>query len=206
MARTRFSDMDEDAFLWDEAVPVNRRKVRPIPLSEAEKLAIRLAIDVTLQSAFALEDPNERYNQLFGHLHQVTNPPRAPEGREVASQDISNHLYEVTLEDGVVGFEVNPPDAPALARTVLIGGRVDLVLEKVFLAFERAILFEAHELSPLRMTHTEEAETGGNRFFRLVSDPARNIAHDVACLLAWIRLESGAQMLEITAWPVEKTD
>jgi len=195
---------DEDAFLWADTVPADAKQTPVGRLSEAEKLAVRLCFDVMLQSAFALEDPNERFWKSYGHLSKTEQPARGPTGREVSSDELANHLYELKTHGGVVGLEVNPPDAPALARVVLIAERVTVAMDKILLAFERAALFTVHELPPLKMTHPTEAETGGNRFFRLVTDAGRKISHDVTCLLAWIDLEDGAKMLEITAWPVEK--
>ena len=204
---------DEDAFLWDENVPsapVGTAEPTGIaagasgPLSDAEKRAVRLCVDVMLQSAFALEDPNERYNKLFGHLQKTPLPSKQPVGREISSDDFTNNLYEEKLPGGVVGFEVNPPDVPALSRTVLIGGRVPVVISKLLLVFGRSALFQAAELPALTMTDPADPARGGNRFFRLVSDPARKMAHDVACLMAWMKLEDGTDMVEISAWPIEK--
>lgn len=204
---------DEDAFLWEESVALTPSSSSdgeplgtdaPAPLSEAEKRTLKLCVDVMLQSAFALEDPNERYNKLFGHLQKAPLPSKQPVGREISSDDLANNLYEEKLAGGVVGLEVNPPDAPALSRTVLIGGRVPIMMSKLLLIFDRAALFSAVELSPFRMTDPTNPETDGNRFFRLVSDPSRKMAHDVACLIAWMQLEDGANMLEVSAWPIEK--
>jgi len=177
---------DEDAFLWEEDVsseppgdPAEASGPAASPseaLSEAEKRAVRLCVDVMLQSAFALEDPNERYNKLFGHLQKSHLPSKQPVGREVTSDDFANNLYEEPLPGGVVGLEVNPPDVPALSRTVLIGGRVPVVISKLLLVFGRSALFQAVELPALEMTDPADPAKAGNRFFRLVTDPARKMA------------------------------
>lgn len=196
----RSQPADEDGFLWDE--PEENR----VTLSEAEKLAVRLSFDVALQSAIALEDPNERLFLRFGDLNLFEQPPKLPSAREVSSDELSNHRYEIEVEGGILGFEVNPPDVPALTRVALIGGRPEAVMSKLLLAFDRTNGFQAFELPPLRMVEPDNLDGAGNRFFRLQSAVDRNRHHDVACLLAWLTLENGSKLLEITAWPVEIED
>lgn len=193
--------IEEDTFLWEEDTPDVRQM--PVRLKQAETYALRLCFDVGLQSAFALEDPNERFLKVFGHISLDEHPPMRPAGRQLGSAELSNYLYEVSVEDGNLGFEVNPPNVPALSRIVLVEGRPELVMAKVLLACERARQFQVQELPPLRLLEPAQA-MAGNRFFRLTYNEARGLSHDVALLLAWMRLEDGADMLEIMSWPVEK--
>lgn len=194
---------EEDSFLWEKTAvePLLAGETR---LTNAEKTALRVFVDVVLQSCFALEDPCERFAKHVadGDLDQLL--AKAPRERVIDSDDLPNHLFDIKVADGVVGFESNPPKSPALARVVLYDGRWSLIVAKVLLIFERSTFFKAYELSPLQMTDGIDPALTGNRYFRLVPDAGRKMAHDVACLIAWVKLEDGVDMLEMTAWPVEK--
>lgn len=196
--------LDEDAFLWDEETP--SEQVGQLGLSEAEQVALHLFEFVSLPSALNLEDPNERFVQYLGNEEKLAALQQSRMGRIVSSDDLANHMYELTPDGGRVGFETNPKNIPALARLAVEHGRRHFLLPGLLKILRSLENVSVKPLQPLEMTEPLDPSQMGNYYFRLVTDPAAVYMHDVACLLTWMEPEHISNLVELLAWPIEKAE
>ena len=169
-------------------------------LSLIERTAARMFFNVSVQSAFALEDPNSRFGLEF-------NNEEAREAGDAKSMDAVNHkIYEASIEDGIVAFEANPPNNPALSRVIVKGGRAVSIIDSVLNGFKTAEFFAPVEQKPLELN--EDAPAGaslGNRMVRLVISDKVVADHDVAALFSWSTGSDKRIVLEMMAWPINKS-
>lgn len=169
-------------------------------LSHLERLAARLFYNVSVQSAFAREDPNVRFIAEFQQKDGVGT-------KGAATLDAVEHkVYESEAEGGRAALEVNPPNSPALSRVFMWGGRAETVTEAVIEGCGRSEHFRIEELAPLTPADGAAPREGArNRFVRLVINDSLNAVHDVAVLFAWGAASDKDLTLEMMAWPIHKT-
>lgn len=169
-------------------------------LSHVEQLTARMFYNVSVQSAFALEDPNVRFVVEFQQKDQA--------GLQGASKmaDVKHQVYQTEVTDGRAAFEVRPENSPALSRVLMWGGDAKKVVDAVVDGCKQAENFSVNELGALPPAAGREIPPGAsNRFLHLVIDPKFNSAHDVAALFAWNTLSDTEQpTLELMAWPIMK--
>lgn len=169
-------------------------------LSDVERLAARMFHNVSVQSAFAKEDPNVRFVAEFQHEEGA--------GMVGARQieDVENKTYTTEVSDGRLAFEANPKGSPALSRVLMWGGRREAVIEAIKAALSQSEHFKLEEMAPLPANAgVEVPEDAGNRLMRLVISEKLNAQHDVAALFAWGASSDKAISLELMAWPIAKT-
>lgn len=171
----------------------------PVELTEPERLAARMFTNVSVQSAFSLEDPNVRFIAEFNHKEGV--------GTQGATkiEDVPNKTYHTDVNGVTVMLETNPPNNPALSRVLVDKGRAPVVMEALQEAFDgveyfayggESVLPPSKEIGPVPgMT---------NRLIRLVIGDNYNAEHDIAVLMTWIEDDETAQQVELAAWPIKK--
>lgn len=168
-------------------------------LTELEKLAAQMFFNVSVQSAFAREDPNVRFIVEFKRKDEI--------GYKGALQiaDVENRTYKIDVGEGRAVFEANPPESIALSRVLLWGGRAPAVIDAVLAGCRKSAYFKLEELPPRAVAEGVEAPEGaGNRFIRLVTNDDLEATHDVACMFAWGFSSDKGFTLELTAWPITK--
>lgn len=169
-------------------------------LSETEALAARMFFDVALQSAFALEDPNARFAIVFQEKSAMG--PRVETLAEAPAR-----TYEAEAGGAYLAFQVRPPNSRALSRVLVQGGvRMTLIrfLEK---AMEDADYFTLNFMGsaePLKDL-SEHPTDIGNLIYRLAINPDLKTVHDVAVMFAWGLSSDKGSMMELSAWPIDKT-
>ncbi len=174
-----------------------------IQLSQAETIAARMFFNVSVQSAFALEDPNARFAAEFQMKDMI--------GYKGASrpQDVERQMYEVPVADGKVALETNPKDSPALSRVLVQGARRDVLVDTILGGFDRTGYFEAVDQGPVGIRTgrgTGHEALPGSQVWELVIDPKFGSGHNViAMLVAREAGQAGGEVLELMAWPIAKT-
>lgn len=169
-------------------------------LSGVEKLAARMFYNVSVQSAFALEDPNIRFIAEFQHKDGIGQKGAA------SIDDVAHQVYQTEADGGRAALEVKPPNSPALSRVLMWGGDPEKVIAAVIAGCEAAETFSVEELPALSPAAGREAVPGlHNRLIRLSIDPGLNAAHDVAALFAWgASSDKDGATLELMAWPINR--
>jgi hypothetical protein len=155
--------------------------------------------NVSVQAAFAMEDPNVRFVAEFQE--------KAGLGIKGAAKidDVESKTYEADVEGGKVALHTNPPNSPALSRVVMYGGRADAVIDALRRAFAQAENFRPVDMPPLPPAEgITPPEGAGNQFMRLVINDDLQAQHDVAALFAWGASSDKSINLEIMAWPMMK--
>ncbi len=168
-------------------------------LTPIETAAAHFFYGVSVQSAFALEDPNDRFAKTFN------NPDAAKAGGATSPAEIQNRVYKANVTGGEVLLETGPKNVPAMSQVLMRGGRRDALIDALMAEFDQAEHFsEVRVLDPLPMTPEQEAAGAGNKNLVLVIHPDRGADHDVAVLCAWGPGAGGGTTLELSAWPIDK--
>lgn len=171
----------------------------PNNLSDVEALAARMFFDVAMQAAFALEDPNSRFAQVFQHKDAM-----GPYVKTLA--EVPSRNYDTEVDGTFVMFQVKPPNSPALSRVLVQGGvRMALIgfLEK---AMDEAEYFKLNHLgsaAPLRDLSNHPTDIG-NFMYRLAINSDIKAVHDVAVMFAWGLSSDKGTVMELSAWPIDK--
>lgn len=164
-----------------------------------ERTAARMFFNVSVQSAFALEDPNKRFGIEFKNAEAT----EAGNARTIAS--VAHKIYEATIDDGTVAFETNPPNTPGLSRVLVRGGGAVTIIDTVLRGFKAAEFFSPIEQKPLEFSDEASVEAHmGNRIVRLVISDEVAAEHDVAALFSWSSGSDKKIALEMMAWPINK--
>ena len=169
-------------------------------LSVLERTAARMFFNVSVQSAFALEDPNDRFGLEF------KNDEAREAGQAKTMNAVSHKIYEAEIGAGSVAFETNPPNTPALSRVLVRGGRAVSIIDSVLNGFKSAEFFSPLEQQPLELAKDAPKNASlGNRMIRLILSDRVAADHDVAALFSWSVGSDKKINLEMMAWPISKT-
>lgn len=169
-------------------------------LTAVEQLAARMFFNVSVQAAFALEDPNVRFAVEFQRKDM------AGYKGAVAMADVLNEVYETKVGGGAVALETKPKTSPALSRVLVKGARRKIVMDALIKGFEDAEYFTHTERGEaLAREGSDLPEGSGNRAIELVIDKKFKTRHNVAILFAWEPDDSGdGEVIELSAWPLAK--
>ncbi|MEL7129030.1 MAG: hypothetical protein AAGK23_05745 [Pseudomonadota bacterium] len=169
-------------------------------LTEAERVAARMFFDVTMQSAFALEDPNSRFAVVFENKEAM--------GPKVATlADVPRRTYDAVVDGTELLFDVRPEDSVALSRVLIQSDyRREKLMEFLVEAMDKADYFQLHDLGQaIRNMDPEDLPPNvGNRTFRLEINADLNTKHDVAVMFVWGLPSDRGTMMEFSAWPIDK--
>lgn len=169
-------------------------------LTRPEQLAARMFTNVSVQSAFALEDPNVRFASEFNHEPGV--------GMQGATkvEDVANKTYHTDVDGVQVVLETNPSNNPALSRVLVDVGRAPVLIDALRKAFEMVDQFEYGGEAVLPLADGAVAIPGmTNRMIRLVINTDLFTAqHDIAVLVSWIENDESQQQVEMASWPIAK--
>ncbi len=169
-------------------------------LSQLESTAARMFFNVSVQAAFALEDPNSRFGIEF------QNAEAREAGNAKTIETVAHKIYEAELDGGSVAFETNPPNTPGLSRVVAKGGGAVAIIDAVLNGMKAAEYFTPLEQRPLEPLEDSASDPSlGNRMVRLVISEAVAADHDVAALFSWGLGSDKALVLEMMAWPINKS-
>jgi|GEM_PF-2892076 len=169
-------------------------------LSLLENTAARMFFNVSVQSAFALEDPNSRFGIEF------QNAEAREAGNAKTMDSVAHKIYEADIEEGKVAFESNPPNMPGLSRVIVKGGGAVAIIDAVLSGLKAAEYFTPREQKPLeRLTDAPQDASHGNRMVRLVISNKVAADHDVAALFSWSAGSDKVMVLEMMAWPINKS-
>lgn len=168
-------------------------------LTPIERTGARMFFNVSVQSAFALEDPNMRFGMEFN------NADAREVGQAKTMAEVVHKVYRADIDGGSVTFEANPPNTPALSRVVVQGGGAVAIIDAVLGGFKTAEFFTPLEQKPLeRSDNAPVKENLGNRMVRLVISDNVTAEHDVAALFSWSSGSDKKMVLEMMAWPINK--
>ena len=169
-------------------------------LSLIESTAARMFFNVSVQAAFALEDPNSRFGIEF------ENPEARAAGNARTMQSVAHKIYEAKVEGGELAFETNPPNTPGLSRVIAKGGGAVAIIDAVLSGLKTAKYITPLEQKPLELLPdvTDDASMG-NRMVRLVISDDVAAEHDVAALFSWSADSDKVMILEMMAWPINKS-
>ncbi|MEO9970027.1 MAG: hypothetical protein ABJG15_09430 [Hyphomonadaceae bacterium] len=168
-------------------------------LTPIERTGARMFFNVSVQSAFALEDPNMRFGTEFN------NADAREAGQAKTMAEVVHKVYHADIDGGSVAFESNPPNTPALSRVVVQGGGAVAIIDAVLAGFKAAEYFTPLEQKPLeRSEDAPVRENVGNRMVRLVISDKVAAEHDVAALFSWSSGSDKKMVLEMMAWPINK--
>lgn len=168
-------------------------------LQGIERLAARMFFNVSVQTALALEEPNQR----FGIEFQVEEATKLPQVKSLA--DVVSKSYVTETKDGKLTFITNPKDLPALSRVVMQGGDAMAVMDALDAAFTEADAFTAHEETPFKQADGKPlADGAGSRRLTLRINEERDAKHDVTLLFAWGGASDKDVTLDLMAWPIDK--
>jgi hypothetical protein len=152
-----------------------------------------------MQAAFALEDPNSRFAQVFAHKDAM--------GPRVATlADVPSRTYDTVVDHTEVLFQAKPANSPALSRVLVQGGARMSLIRFLENAMENAEYFVLHSIGsaePLRDLSAHPTDIG-NFMYRLAINSDLNTAHDVAVMFAWGLSSDKGTMMELSAWPIDK--
>lgn len=169
-------------------------------LSPIENTAARMFFNVSIQSAFALEDPNSRFGAEFA------NDQAREAGNAKTMETVAHKIYEANMEGGSVAFETNPPNTPGLSRVLSKGGRAVAIIDAVLTGMKSAEFFSPVEQKPLELAEDAPVDASlGNRMVRLVISDRVEANHDVAALFSWSAGSDKIMVLEMMAWPIDKS-
>jgi len=173
--------------------------VNPSHLTAVEQTAVEIFFNVSIQSAFGLEDPNVRFAVVRQHKDMIgyegtTNLP-----------EVENRSFQTDTVDGSVIFESNPPNIPALSRVICKGGRRKEMIDTVFKGLMEADHITYQDLGALPARPGQTVPEGaGNRAVRLLTDESLKLAHDVLIVFSWGMAADPSVTLEFLAWPIDK--
>lgn len=169
-------------------------------LSLIEGTAARMFFNVSVQSAFALEDPNSRFGIEF------QNAEARAAGNAKTMDSVAHKLYEASIGGGNVAFETNPPNTPGLSRVIVKGGGAVAIIDAVLNGLKSAEFLTPVEQKPLEpAADAPKDPTFGNRMVRLVISNQVAADHDVAALFSWGAGSDKVMVLEMMAWPINKS-
>lgn len=169
-------------------------------LSNVERTAAELFFNVSVQSAFAKEDPNVRFAAAYNQKDMAGYQGAA------SMDDVERKVYQADVAGGTVALETNPDASPALSRVIMKGGRSGAVIDTVVDGFANAEYFSYSELASLPPAPGQAVPAGaGNRFFRLDINKDLNADHAIAVLFSWHAASDSDVTLECLAWPFDKT-
>ena len=168
-------------------------------LQGMERLAARMFFNVSVQTALALEDPNERFGVEFQFKEALEMP------RVKSFEDIVTKSYVTEMEEGKLTFISNPKGLPALSRVVMQGGDAMAVISALDSALAQGEKYTAHEETPFpRADDSPMPEGAGSRRITLLLDDELKPKHDVTLLFAWGGASEKSITLDLMAWPVDK--
>ena len=169
-------------------------------LSAVERAAAELFFNVSVQAAFAKEDPNVRFAVAFKRKDMIGY-------KGATSLDtVERKVYSADVPGGSVVLETRPKDSPALSRVIMKGGRSGSVIETLVKGFGEAEYFTSEECGTLPAAQGKHPPPGaGNRLVRLRINEDLNADHDVAVLFAWNAASDTDIELECLAWPFDKS-
>ena len=168
-------------------------------LSAVEQLTAELFFNVSVQAAFAREDPNARFAAAFQRKDMV--------GYKGAStmDAVENRVYQSDVAGGATVLETNPKNSPALSRVIMKGGRAQAVIDAVVEGFASAEYFSAEHLGALPAAKGQIVPEGaGNQLYRLNINEDLNEDHAVAVVFSWHAASVSDITLECLAWPFDK--
>lgn len=168
-------------------------------LSAVEVVAARMFFDVAMQSAFALEDPNSRFAQVFEHKDAM--------GPVVATlADVPARTYNAEIDGTTLLFQVRPPNSMALSRVLVQGEQRKPLIAALEKAMEEANYFDLEPLGSAEPVQdlSEHAKDVGNFMYRLKIHEELGKNHDVAVIFAWGLSSDKGTMMELSAWPTDK--
>jgi len=169
------------------------------PLSELEHLAARMFFNVSMQTALALEDPNQR----FGHEFQFEEALKQPQVKSF--DDVVSKSYVTELEGGKLTFITNPAGLPALSRVVMQGGDAMAVMKVLDEGLAQGEKYTAREETPFPQADGHPMPEGaGSRGITLLLADELEPKHDVTLLFAWGGASDKDITLDLMAWPVDK--
>ena len=169
-------------------------------LSPLENTAARMFFNVSVQSAFALEDPNSRFGIEF------QNAEARAAGNAKTMDRVVNKIYRAEMQGGQIAFEANPPNTPALSRVIAKGGGAVAIIDAVLNGMKSADYMTPVEQKPLELrADVPEDPSLGNRMVRLVISDEVAADHDVAALFSWGADSDKVMILEMMAWPINKS-
>lgn len=170
-----------------------------IDLQGIERLAAQMFFNVSVQSALALEDPNQRFGIEFKHEDALKQP------QVTSFEDVASKSYATELEEGKLTFITNPKGLPALSRVVMQGGDAQSVIDALDGALAQGEKYTAREETPFPQAEGNVMpEGGGSRRITLLLDDALKPKHDVTLLFAWGGASDKDITLDLMAWPVDK--
>ncbi|MEM9670257.1 MAG: hypothetical protein AAF950_15145 [Pseudomonadota bacterium] len=168
-------------------------------LTAVEQTAVEIFFNVSIQSAFGLEDPNVRFAVARQQKDMI-----GYKGTQILS-DVENRSYVADVKDGEVIFEANPPTIPALSRVVCKGGRRKEMIDTVFKGFIAADYITYQDLGALpAQVGRPLPEGAGNRAVRLFTNPDLKLQHDVLVVFSWGTSSEPDVTMEFLAWPIDK--
>jgi len=169
-------------------------------LSQLERIAARIFFEVSIQSAFVLEDPNTRFGIAF------KNADARAAGGAKSLEAVAHKIYESDIGSGAMALETNPPGLPALSRVVTKGCSAVKIIDAVLYGLKSAEHLSPVEQRPLELAEGVAVEpNSGNRMVRLVISDNVVADHDVAALFSWHPGSDKGTVLEMAAWPIHKT-
>lgn len=168
-------------------------------LQDMERLAARMFFNVSVQTALALEDPNQRFGLEFQFEDALKT-------KQVTSfDDVVSKSYVTELEEGKLTFITNPEGLPALSRVVMQGGDALAVIKALDEALAQGEKYTAREETPFPQSDGKPLPEGaGSRHITLLLDEELKPKHDVTLLFAWGGASDKNITLDLMAWPVDK--
>lgn len=172
----------------------------PVQLTQPEQLAARMFTNVSVQSAFSLEDPNVRFIAEFKY-----EPGVGTQGATKV-EDVPHKTYSTEVDGIQIVLETNPPGNPALSRVLVDKGRAPVMIDALREAYDTVEHFEYGGEAVLPLADGAVAIPGmTNRMIRLViNTDLFKAEHDIAVLVSWIENDESQQQVELAAWPIAK--